>query len=63
MPPLCTAGYGIGTAQWEFALGAFYLFLINSIFISIATFLVVRLLRFPLVDFSDPAKERKHAGT
>ena len=59
MPPLCTAGYGIGTAQWEFALGAFYLFLINSIFISIATFLVVRLLRFPLVDFSDPAKERR----
>lgn len=59
MPPLCTAGYGIGTAQWEFALGAFYLFLINSIFISIATFLVVRFLRFPLVDFSDKAKEKR----
>ena len=57
MPPLCTAGYGIGTGQWEFAIGAFYLFLINSMFISIATFLVVRLLRFPLVDFSDKAKE------
>lgn len=62
MPPLCTAGYGIGTGQWEFAIGAFYLFLINSIFISIATFLVVRLLRFPLVDFTDKVKEKRARG-
>lgn len=46
MPPLCTAGYGIATAQWSYFFGAFYLFLINSVFISIATFLIVRYLKF-----------------
>lgn len=37
MPPLCTVGFGIATANWTFAAGAFYLFLINSIFIALAT--------------------------
>ena len=46
MPPLCTAGYGLATLQWNFFFGAFYLFFINSVFIAIATFLGVKLLRF-----------------
>lgn len=46
MPPLCTAGYGIATAQWSYFLGAFYLYMINGVFISIATFLIVRFLKF-----------------
>ena len=59
MPPLCTAGYGIATWQWHFFFGAFYLFLINSIFIALATYLVVRLLRFPPKVFLDRARGRK----
>ena len=47
MPPLCTAGYGLATLQWNFFLGAFYLFFINTVFISLATLLTARLLKFP----------------
>lgn len=46
MPPLCTAGYGVATGQWLFFLGAFYLFFINTVFISLATYLGVRLMKF-----------------
>ncbi len=46
MPPLCTAGYGLATGQWLFFLGAFYLFFINTVFISLATFLGVRFMNF-----------------
>jgi len=46
MPPLCTAGYGLATAQWNYFFGAFYLFFINTVFIATATFLGVKLLRF-----------------
>ena len=47
MPPLCTAGYGLATLQMEFFLGAFYLFFINTVFISLATLLTARILKFP----------------
>ncbi len=47
MPPLCTAGFGIATGQILYFLGAFYLFFINSFFIALATFLMVRFLDFP----------------
>lgn len=47
MPPLCTAGYGLATLQFQFFFGAFYLFIINSVFIAFATFLIIRLLHFP----------------
>lgn len=46
MPPLCTAGYGLATAQWSYFFGAFYLFFINTVFIATATFLGTKLLRF-----------------
>ncbi len=45
MPPLCVMGYGIYTRDWSIFLGAGYLFLVNVAFITITTFLVVRLLR------------------
>ncbi len=47
MPPLCTAGYGIATLQAGFFFGAFYLFLINTLFISLSTAFVTVLLRVP----------------
>ena len=53
MPPLCTVGYGIAHLNLHFVTGALYLFLINSIFIAISTFLVVKYLRFPSVSGAD----------
>jgi len=35
MPPLCTAGYGLATAQLDFFFGAMYLFTINTVFIAL----------------------------
>ena len=46
MPPLCTVGYGIATLKINYIFGAFYLFLINSFFIAIATFAVAKFLGF-----------------
>ncbi|MBR5189760.1 MAG: TIGR00341 family protein [Paludibacteraceae bacterium] len=59
MPPLCTAGYGLGTGQIIYFFGAFYLFFINAFFIALATYLMVRYLQFPRKRFLDPATERK----
>lgn len=59
MPPLCTAGYGIGTGQFMYFFGAFYLFFINSVFIALATFLMVRYLHFPKCKYMDAARERR----
>jgi uncharacterized hydrophobic protein (TIGR00271 family) len=47
MPPLCTAGYGLATLQIYYFIGAFYLFIINTVFIALATFITVRLLHLP----------------
>ena len=47
MPPLCTAGYGLATAQWTYFFGAFYLYCINCVFIGIATFLIIKYLQYP----------------
>lgn len=47
MPPLCTAGYGLATGQWSFFFGAFYLYCINCVFIGIATFLIIKYLKYP----------------
>ncbi|MEZ4722403.1 MAG: TIGR00341 family protein [Flavobacteriales bacterium] len=59
MPPLCTAGYGLGTGQWTYFFGAFYLFTINSVFISFSTFIIVRFLRFPRKQFLDAQRETR----
>ena len=47
MPPLCTAGYGLATANWSFFLGAIYLYSINCVFIGLATFLIIKYLKYP----------------
>lgn len=46
MPPLCTVGFGVATWQIHYFLGALYLFLINSIYIALATFIGVKLMKF-----------------
>jgi len=59
MPPLCTAGYGLANGNWYYFVGAFYLFFINSVFISVATFLIVRALKYPKRKFEDAATEKR----
>jgi uncharacterized hydrophobic protein (TIGR00271 family) len=58
MPPLCTAGYGLATAKWNFFGGAMFLFSINTIFIATATFAVVRFLKFPYEAYADSKQRR-----
>ncbi|MDR0938131.1 MAG: DUF389 domain-containing protein [Mediterranea sp.] len=59
MPPLCTAGYGIATGNLMFFLGAFYLYFINTVFISLATFIGVRVMHFHGKEFVDTAREKR----
>lgn len=58
MPPLCTVGYGISRLNLAFMSGALYLFLINTIFIALATFLAVKLFKFPVME----AEDERHKG-
>ena len=58
MPPLCTAGFGLATGNIFYFLGAFYLYFINSVFISLATFLGVRFMHFKRKDFVDKQREQ-----
>ncbi|MBW0178332.1 TIGR00341 family protein [Sediminibacterium sp.] len=57
MPPLCTAGYGLATLQFRFFFGAFYLFFINTVFIALATLIIMRFLRFPYKKFENALYE------
>lgn len=59
MPPLCTAGYGIASGNTHFLIGAGYLFLINAFFITLATFIFVKLMRLPQHIGSDPVIDRR----
>ena len=59
MPPLCTAGFGLATGNLYYFFGAFYLFFINSVFISLATYLVVRVLKYPKKVFLDKDHEKR----
>lgn len=60
MPPLCTAGYGLANLDMKFFLGAFYLFFINSVFIALSTYLVVRYLKFPKVEYLENVKAKRY---
>ena len=62
MPPLCTIGYGISRLHLTFVFGALYLFLINTIFIALATFLAVKLFKFPAVKVDEAEAEGKRKG-
>ncbi|WP_163517823.1 DUF389 domain-containing protein [Gelidibacter japonicus] len=59
MPPLCTAGYGLAKGNLEYFTGAMYLFTINTIFIALATFIVVKILGFPMLKYANSAKRKR----
>ncbi|NND88645.1 MAG: DUF389 domain-containing protein, partial [Flavobacteriaceae bacterium] len=58
MPPLCTVGYGLAIGNIKYAGGAMYLFSINAVFIALATFIVSKILRFPLVRYANSQRRR-----
>ncbi len=59
MPPLCTAGYGLATGQFNFFFGALYLFTINTIFIAIASVWISQLLKFPIRGVIDESRKKR----
>ena len=59
MPPVCTAGFGIATGQWNYMGGALYLYTINCVFIALATAIGIRVLRLKRHGFTDLAVERR----
>jgi uncharacterized hydrophobic protein (TIGR00271 family) len=61
MPPLCTAGYGLAVGNIDYFLGAMYLFTINSLFIALSTFVVVKILRFPMIKYANSKKRKRIA--
>ncbi len=61
MPPLCAAGYGLALFNWKYFFGAMFLFTINTIFIALATFVIVKFLNFPMVKYINSAKRKRVA--
>ena len=59
MPPICTAGYGLATMQPKFIFGAFYLFLINTLFIALSAALVITILGLPKHAIFDEKRQKK----
>jgi uncharacterized hydrophobic protein (TIGR00271 family) len=59
MPPLCTAGFGLATGNFSFFFGAFYLYFINSVFISLSSFIIVRFLKFQKKTLLDSSREKR----
>lgn len=59
MPPLCTAGFGLATGDIYYFLGAFYLYFINSVFISLATLFGVRVMKFKKIDIANAVSAKK----
>ncbi|MBP9794383.1 MAG: DUF389 domain-containing protein [Flavobacterium sp.] len=46
IPPLCTAGFGLATWQWQYLVGGLYTYIINALFICIGAYVMVKYLRF-----------------
>jgi len=59
MPPLCTAGYGLAIANWHFFFGAFYLFIINCVFIAFAAVIIISAMKLPHKNYVDAKTESR----
>ena len=59
MPPLCTAGYGLATGNIASFLGALYLFCINCLFITMATYFLVKYFKFKKTEYADQGFGRR----
>jgi len=63
MPPLCTAGYGLAIGNISYFGGAMYLYTINCFFICISTFVIVKFLKYPSVEFLNEGKKKRITRT
>jgi uncharacterized hydrophobic protein (TIGR00271 family) len=59
MPPLCTAGYGLATGNFKFFFGAIFLYGINCVFICIATYSIVKFLKYPAKEEVDKKHQKQ----
>lgn len=59
MPPLCTAGYGLAIGNLYYFLGAIYLYSINCFFICIATFIIIKYLKYPPIKLPDARYQKQ----
>lgn len=59
MPPLCTAGFGLASGNITYFIGALYLFIINCMFIMLATYISVKYFKFRMVQYDDQAMGKK----
>jgi uncharacterized hydrophobic protein (TIGR00271 family) len=59
MPPLCTAGYGLALGNYKYFLGAMFLYTINCVFICIATFFIVKYLKYPAKKQIDKRRDKQ----
>jgi len=59
MPPLCVTGFGMANGNIEIIFNSFYLFFLNATLVALATFLIVRLLRFPMKQYESAQERRK----
>jgi hypothetical protein len=58
MPPLCTAGFYLAIYDFTSAGKAMYLFTINSMYIIVATYLVLKVLKFPLLNYTNSSNRK-----
>ncbi len=59
MPPLCTAGFGLASGQFNYFFGAFYLFTINTVFIALSSVLISQILKFPIRTIVEEVHKKK----
>lgn len=59
MPPLCTAGFGLASGNFTYFIGALYLFVINCLFIMLATYVSVKYFKFRQTEHEDQVSGRK----
>ncbi len=59
MPPLCTVGFGIASGEIIYILGALYLFIINTVFIAVASYLMVIFLKYEKKTALDEATSKR----
>jgi len=60
MPPLCVAGFGLAKGRFDFFTNAFYLFFLNSFFIAIATYIVIRVLGFRYKEYPNDHERKRN---
>ena len=60
MPPLCVTGYGIAHLNWQITFTSFYLFFLNTFFVALSTYVIIKFLRFPLRKYVNPEEKRRN---